>query len=252
MSIQAQVATLKQHLEQLFPGKWLSGKERQQTLLTGITEIDRNLNRGLARQRITEWTGPASSGKSTLLRAAIANWCASGFRVAYVDTEGKLMAADWALSEKFWVVRLEGLYKGEQTPKGKERAQNALWSADQLLRSNIFDVIVLDLGEINHLSSRIYARLQHSLGRSKAALLIVRDGAPSSSAWGCHTQLSFHWGNAVQCEAGLDGIANIIPAIQCHVWRDGLSQTTEATPDSHVSNRLFTHPQVPDRRTPKV
>src|SRR5271170_4523618 len=88
--------SLKQELEHLFPGKWISGPPRSKNLLTGLPDLDYSLIRGLARQRITEWIGPTSSGKTSLLRAIIAHWCVSGFNVAYVDVGSKLNASDWA------------------------------------------------------------------------------------------------------------------------------------------------------------
>ena len=268
MIIQSHVAALKEHLETLFPGKWVSaGQERKKTLLTGVTEIDQSLPRGLVRQRITEWGGSVSSGKTTILRAVIANWCASGFNVAYVDTGNKLIASDWALVEqgkcntvphsmevreggasspgRFWVIRP----RSSTTTSG-----NHIWLSSQLIRSNAFDVVVLDLGgqSASRLSSQAYAQLQNSLGRSKTALIVVRDVDATSSDWGCHTRLTFCWGATARYEAGLNGIAMIIPTVQCSVWQDGLSKSREVTLISHVSNRLFTHPQVPDRRTPKA
>lgn len=313
MTIQANVAALKQHLEQLFPGKWISGKENPKALQTGLTEIDQCLSRGLARQRITEWTGYASSGKTTLLRAIIANWCASGFDVAYIDTGCKLLAADWSVVDqgrgRFWVVRLDPAHDrptsavtgmvakpalgpssemsagtgvgpsqglaadtaanssidmlsggareppGAHAPPALRRSNDNkayLYIADQLIRSNAFDVIILDLGNTNSLSSRIYARLQRSLARAKAALIITRDGPPTPAGWGCHSQLSFRWGDKACDVPGLNGVAAIVPSVSLSIWKDGLSKNLEVTAGSHVSNRLFTHSPVPDRRTPKA
>src|SRR5215471_11341337 len=147
MSIQGHVAALKEHLETLFPGKWVSpGQERRKTLLTGVAEIDQSLPRGLARQHITEWGGPASSGKTTILRAVIANWCASWFNVAYVDTGNKLIAYDWAFVEqgkcntvpdsmdvraasspgRFWVIR-------PSDNDGGSRRFAYIWPSSQLI-----------------------------------------------------------------------------------------------------------------------
>jgi hypothetical protein len=260
MSIRAHVAALKEHLENLFPGKWVTaGQERSKTLLTGIAEIDKILPRGLARQRITEWHGPVSSGKTTLLRAVIANWCAAGFNVAYVDTGDKLTAADWAFVEhgkrgRFWVIHPPGEPHGILPANSRGQPLPALPAATQLIRSNAFDVVVLDLGSTSaeQLSSQTYARLQSSLSRSKTALIVVNDNSNASIGWGCHTRLTFRWGDTVDYQAGISGIAMIIPTVRCSVRQDGLSQSTEVTLISHVPNRLFTHPQIPDRRAPKT
>lgn len=322
MSMQVRVEALKQQLEQLFPGKWLSAHKRQRNLSTGLEAIDTGVTRGIARKRITEWSGSISSGKTTLLRSAIAHWCAEGLNVAYIDCEGKLYPADWAsigsgnnigrhdgtdvvnvteyrrlrsganevaaepqTKGKFWIVRPE-----EKEAENSERivplvskknlfAQEAVWSADQFIRSNAFDVVILDLGS-NDLSrreslgmgycpvpSRIYARLQRGLDKSKAALIIVSDTADAlldsneaalksavqikASNWGCHARFLFNRGLAIRCESGLNGVAMITPTIRLNAWRDGLSQEVEVSLGSFVPNRLFTHTQVPDRRTSK-
>lgn len=250
MTMQAQVAALRQHLEQLFPGKWLSGKEKSKALLTGLPAIDSNLARGggLARQHITEWIGAVSSGKTTLLRTTIANWCASGFDVAYVDTSCKLLAADWAFVERvrgrLWVIRAP--------PKGD--TNTTLYATDQLIRCNAFDAVVLDLGHGNALSSRIYARLQRSLARSKAALIIVReDDSSVPIGWGCHIQLNFCWAHeAIELESGINGVAAIAPSINLKISKEGLSKNLETNVGLHVPNHLFTHSTVPDRRAPKA
>ncbi len=285
MSIQSQVVALKEHLETLFPGKWVSaGQERKKSLLTGVAEIDESLPRGLARQRITEWEGSASSGKTTGLRAVITNWCASGFNVAYVDTGNKLLASDWAFVEqgkcstaplsmkvgingnlsahgRFWVVRPidsrrdDNQQRGSPYRRGDAMRRPYIWICSQLIRSNAFDVVVLDLGgsqSASQLSSQAHAQLQNSLGRSKTALIVVRDSDTTSSGWGCHTRLTFSWGATARYETGVNGIAMIVPTVQCSIWQDGLSKSREVTLISHVPNRLFTHPQVPDRRTPKA
>jgi hypothetical protein len=275
MNTHTSIATLRQHLENLFPGKWIHADHRQKTLLTGLPEIDHSLTRGLARQRITEWAGPVSSGKTSVLRAIINNWCVSGFDVAYVDTENRLIASDWIFIEqgrcktkptsmsnhhvsaqsptgKFWVIR--DLSQNRRSGSGLARQSN-LWATDELIRSNAFDVVVLDLGSSERtkpISSRIYARLQNSLARSKTALILLRDSEFLPPGWGCYAQIGFHWGSTVNSLEGLQGAVMILPSIHCSVTKDGLSHKAEVQVSSHVANRLFAHSQVPDRRTSKT
>ena len=215
MSISANVSALKEHLEQLFPGKWLSGQTRPQSLATGIFQIDQNLPKGLIRQRITEWRGASSSGKTSLLRACVANWCSEGHNVAYIDVQNKLVASDWAFVEqgycaasapdtapkavkspvdpgRFWVIRV-----GDSILQPLVQAS---WAADQLIRSNTFDVVVLDLGtnpirQSSKQGDRIYGRLQRSLSHAKTALLVIQDSDAVESGWSCDTRLSFNWEN---------------------------------------------------------
>ena len=281
MTVSSPVAVLKERFENLFPGKWVNVDERQKTLLTGLSEIDHSLTRGLARQRITEWVGPPSSGKTSTLRAIIKHWCTAGFSVAYIDTENRLVASDWTFAEqttattlgrkqgKFWVIRnldalatpsIHSFSKVNQNWKGKSLKQNHLWAADELVRINAFDVVVLDLGASERtkpIHSRIYARLQNSLGKSRTALIILRDTEACAATapqpgWGSYAQLNFKWGSTIKSVSGLMGTAMILPSISCNVVKDGLSQSGEVAFAFNVSNRLFTHPSVPDRRSPKT
>lgn len=269
------ITTLKQHLENLFPGKWINSYAKQKTLLTGLPAIDQSLTCGIARKRITDWVGPISSGKTSVLRAIINRWCASGFSVAYVDTENRLIASDWifieqgkcatqprnmimpqapvqSLAGKFWVVHTND----NKHTKLKFGRQNNLWATDELIRSNVFDAVVLDLGSSERtkpIPGRVYARLQNSLSRSNTALILVRDSEFFDPlGWGSYAQIGFRWGPTFNFIEGLHGAVMILPSVNCSVIKDGLSHTTEVQISSHVANRLFTHPQVPDRRTSKT
>lgn len=380
MSMQVRVAALKQQLEQLFPGKWLTAGKSQRYVQTGIPEIDNSVTGGVARKRITEWTGPMSSGKTSILRSAVSYWCSRGLNVAYIDTEGKLYPADWAFVEqqwkrvnetveigpgsksfnkeqtnqslngearsrksmkageqedrqkrsskrvpgsnrepsgaltadlskrgKFWIVRPPDVScnkdENQAIPLVSKRhlqVQESVWSVDQFIRSNAFDVVILDLGSIdlNDRRSRgigyapspwrVYARLQRALDRSKAALIIVSDmpddfecdreipapepkpgkfgfnknnnngGASSTpnnssntNSWGCHARFTFNRGAKMHRESGLNGLAMIIPTVKFNAWRDGMSQDLEVSLAASIPNRLFTHSQIPDRRSSK-
>ncbi|HIA52970.1 MAG TPA: hypothetical protein EYN91_12935 [Candidatus Melainabacteria bacterium] len=261
MGSQVSVFALKQQLEQLFPGKWFSAEKRHKALLTGVAEVDAKLVNGLLRRRITEWAGSISSGKTTLLRKAVANWCSSGLHVAYIDPSGRLSAEDWAFvgdgnfastsapslvtsKGKFWVVRNLNV-----NPE-----LNSMWAAEQLLLSQVFDVVIFD-SENLRITSRMHARLKRALDRSKSALIVLRDNnrvSNSALSWGFHTQLNFSWDLPIDLQEGLFGCAAFIPAIKGNVLRDGLSQAIEVRGKSNVSNSLFTHSPIPDRRAAKV
>ena len=261
------VIQLKEQFEQLFPGKWLVDSRTHKNIQTGIPEIDFGILHGLSRKRITEWSGAFSSGKTSVLRAIVARWCAANMHVVYVDTFDRLKAHDWAFIEsgyagaaplnmvlseakesgKFWVVR---------NLKGPKLEHDALWSVEQLIRSGMFDVLIFDLGSSLSISSKIAARLQRSLEKSRTALILLKDeevASNSDSSWGCQSRFSFGWSSTnVQCELGLSGIVSIIPAIKTELWKEGMTKNIEVNIRSHVSNCLFTHPQIPDRRTPKA
>jgi RecA/RadA recombinase len=270
MSMQARVESLKQHFEQLFPGKWLTNHKRSRQLATGVAAIDTGISRGIARGHITEWRGPCSSGKRTLLRNAIMHWCAQGLNVAYIDCEGTLYPADWASIEtpetgKFWIVRPEGdstrtdssdkgtgkgasTDKGTGTDKGAGKGtgtgtgtgvvplvsmknlfvQEAIWSADQFVRSSAFDVVILDLGlndlanrksmgmGYNPVPARVYARLQRGLDKSKAALIIVSDSVVQTDDQSGSTERSRRRASTGSTESDQQAATPATSAWGCH------------------------------------
>ena len=147
---------------------------------------------------------------------------------------------------RFWVLR-----------NRNRDFKDSLWACEQLIRSRVFDVVILDLGEKNVITSNFYARLQRALERSKASLIVLRDDESSQPAsWGANLKLSFAFTSPVRLELGLTGhaddIASILPTIQGAVLKDGRSNNLEVSVFSNVQNRLFAHPQVPDRRSSKT
>ncbi len=236
-----QVLALKQSLEERFPGLWLSqenmaGAEISGFGQTGIEKIDACLSpRALNRQRVTHWVGPNSSGKTTLLRKAITKWCQAKFNIVYVDTQGQLMACDWAhvidnycRENRLWFVRPEA---------GETKSLNHyVGVVDLFLASRAFDIVILDLGPNQKLSLLAYSRLQRALQNSKSALLIV--GAQAENHGNIH--LAFSWDPSPQLQE---------PQINCSITKNGLSRNTEVAVNLNESNCLFTHPQICDRRS---
>lgn len=262
-SISPRLNKLKEHLENLFPGQWINTNQRTKTLSTGLSFIDKSISRGIARQRISAWVGPASSGKTSLLRTIIGRWLNCGFEIAYIDTQDKLLASNWIHLEnshdpeskntnqstgKFWVARdLAG--------------RDFLWATETLIRSRIFDVIILDLdldntnqqsNTINWRSNKVYTRLQNALSKSQTALLFLTNNHKLPQNWNFYTRLDFQWGNNIQYTEGLLGKTMLSPTISCSIQKDGLSHNTEVPIISYAANRLFTHSSIPDRRSTKA
>lgn len=99
---------------------------------TGIAALDAALGGGIPRGRITELTGPVAAGKTAMLRQVVARVLHTGSWVAWIDAGRTLAPAPWAeLGERFVVIRL---------PEPKRAA----WTADLLLRSGVFGLVVLD------------------------------------------------------------------------------------------------------------
>ncbi len=270
--VQVGVANLRKELEQLFPGKWLSPGESVRALKTGLSFLD-VLSPALVRRHLTEWFGSSSSGKTSVLRTLCSRWCASGLNIVYIDTFDRLLASDWCdvgnkNEGRFWVLR--GGVTILEREAGLDYTKNALWACEQLIRSQAFDVVILDLAERGVITSSVHARLKRSLERSNTSLIVLRDddslssdsemgkfSSPVSSAAG---RVDFGFVEPVRIEYGVDGPISITPTIRSTIARailragmgvSGGGKSLEVSVSPYVSNRLFTHPPVPDRRTSK-
>ncbi len=103
---------------------------------TGALTLDMALGiGGVPRGRIIEVFGPESSGKTTLVLHIIANAQKNGGMAAFIDTEHAL---DPAYAKRIGV-NLDNLLVSQ--PDSGEEALNI---ADQLVRSNSLDVVVVD------------------------------------------------------------------------------------------------------------
>ena len=106
---------------------------------TGLPPLDELLPEGgLPRGRIVEWTGPASSGKTAVLRSSLQRLRGCGESVALIDGSGGLHAPDWLSllpgEGEFWIVRPRSV-------------SEATWCADLLLRSGAFGAVALRADE---------------------------------------------------------------------------------------------------------
>ncbi len=203
-------------------------------LSTGIAALDAVLRGGIPRSRITEITGPLGAGKTTLVRQLVATTIASGTGVAYIDATRTLDPADWASLDTGWlrVVR----------PSDPARA---VWSADVLLRSGAFALVVLD--DPPPLSRETAMRLA-ALAREKAAALVVLDET-SRLRVGVNVRMEVRkrggrWGSdrARHLQPASTSVSDVT------LQRGGARESIEVSHVVVVPNRLHTHPEVPDRR----
>lgn len=108
------------------------GRQASAPWPTGLPVLDAALGGGIQRGRITELTGPLAVGKTALLRQVVTQVLTTGAWVAWIDAGRTLAPAPWAdLGERFVVIRLP-------------EARRAAWTADLLLRSGVFGLVVLD------------------------------------------------------------------------------------------------------------
>ena len=132
-------------------------------LPSGIAALDAVLGGGLPRGRLTELSGPRSTGRTGLACAVAARATQTGETIAWVDPEDALepeaaAAAGIALARTLWV---------------RPRAvPDALRAAEILLGAGGFGLVVLDLGQPVGRTTA-WPRLLHAAERSLTALLIV-------------------------------------------------------------------------------
>jgi len=141
---------------------------------SGIAAIDA-LTGGLPRGCLTEICGPASSGRTTLLVAALAAATRRGECCVVVDASDVLdpqsaAAAGVELTRLLWV------RCGESSPQA--RLEQLLRAADLLLESGGFGLIALDLGDLppqtaRHIPLTTWFRFRRAVEHTPTVLLAV-------------------------------------------------------------------------------
>jgi recA bacterial DNA recombination protein len=126
------------------PASRLAVRPAPEMVSSGIVAMDA-LTGGLPRGCLTEICGPASSGRTTLLLAALAAATRRGECCAVVDASDALdpqsaVAAGVELSRLLWV------RCGENSPE--KSLEQLLRATDLLLESGGFGMIALDLGDL--------------------------------------------------------------------------------------------------------
>ncbi len=148
-------------LANVAPASRLSLRPVPEMISSGIAALD-SLTGGLPRGCLTEISGPASSGRTTILLAALAAATQRGEVCAVVDAGDALdpqsaAAAGIELDRLLWVRCAENPPQSRSTEKTKSKAQarsqrhdehyieQLLRAADLLLESGGFGLIALDL-----------------------------------------------------------------------------------------------------------
>ena len=148
-------------------------EERRGRRGSGIPALDRLLGGGWPRAALCELTGRRSSGRTSILYAALARALAAGEAAALVDVGGGLdpryaLAAGVALSRLLWV---------------RCAADLAAKAADLVLGAGGFDLIALDLGdERPRLPAAGWIRFKHGAEKQGTTLLVA---APARAAGSC-------------------------------------------------------------------
>jgi recombination protein RecA len=160
---------------------------------TGIEEADRLLDGGLPVGAISEITGPASSGRTSLVLSFLAQRTAESRVCAWVDASDALDPESAAangvdLRRLLWV-------RCQEVPAHLSKARKKLWTkldqairaTDLLLQSVGFAAIVLDLGDIApEYGSRIplatWFRFRQAADRTRCSLVVLGQASYAQSS----------------------------------------------------------------------
>ncbi len=186
---------IEQALERRFPSA-LSPVPRTicEVASTGIDEADRLLEGGLPVGAISEITGPASSGRTSLVFAFLAQRTAEERVCAWVDASDALDPESAAangvnLRQLLWVrCRDVPLSSSKSNKKPWTSLDQSLRATDLLLQAAGFAAIVLDLADVapEH-ASRIplatWFRFRQAADRTRCSLIVLgQTGYALSSA----------------------------------------------------------------------
>ncbi len=172
-------------------------------LPTGLPALDARLGGGLPRGQMSELAGPRSSGRATVMCAALAAATGRGELAALVDPldafdPESAASCGVALDRLLWI-RGEGAAAGPlplqakgQSDRVMDRAVKAL---NLVLQAGGFGLVVLDCAEvpadaIRRLPFTTWFRLQRVVEGSRAVCLLVGPAPVSRSASGVSIQLA--------------------------------------------------------------
>ena len=137
---------------------------------TGISALDRLTSGGIPRGTLTEISGPASSGRTSVLFSLLARATQNGECCALIDASGSFDPFSAAhagadLDRILWI-------------NCSGNAENALKATDLLIQAGGFGLVILDLADTpEREAARIplasWFRLRHAAERSGTALLLA-------------------------------------------------------------------------------
>jgi len=195
---------IEQSLEHRFPAALTPvSKIFREVAATGIAEVDRLLKGGLPVGAISELTGSASSGRTSLAHAFLALRTEEESVVAWVDSNDTFdpesaAANGVALKQLLWI-RCQGgvcldnaaghaktAFRKSRSRRGS-RVDQALMATDLLLQAGGFASIVLDLGGTDpEIGYRIplasWFRFRQAADRTRTSLVVLGDASYAQSS----------------------------------------------------------------------
>jgi hypothetical protein len=180
-----------------------SGPAAGSRLSLGIPQLDARLGGGLPRGQVSEVVGPRSSGRTTVMNAALAAATRRGELTALVDpldTFDPESAASFgvALDRLLWL-RGEGTTMGTMGRQEQDKLDRvldrALKALNLVLQAGGFDLVILDLAEVPALAIRRFPfttwfRLQRVIEHGRTVCLLLGPSPIARSAEGLSLQLA--------------------------------------------------------------
>jgi len=183
---------IERSLEHRYPAALTpSPRTIREVAATGISQVDELLSGGLPVGAISELTGPASSGRTSLALAFLARRTAEGSVCAWIDTcdafdPESAAASGVCLNQLLWV-RCRNSSTAPRAPYQRKsasenrpwtRLEQALRTTDILLQAGGFAAIVLDLADIeiehgNRIPLATWFRFRQAADRTRCSLLVL-------------------------------------------------------------------------------
>ena len=188
---------------------------------TGLERLDAQLGGGLPRGRVSEITGPESSGRTALVFSLLARATQRGEVAAYIDATDCLdprsaLAAGIVLDRLLWV-RCESRERSryEQLVLKQQPVDHAWQAANLVASAGGFGVIVIDLGGLSLRKQREWQRhqwirLKQAIEHTSTALVTLSERRLVGSAAGLSLALSrshAHWEGERGISLLLNGLA---------------------------------------------
>lgn len=206
---------------------------------TGVAALDRALGGGIPRGRVTELTGALAVGKTALVRQLAAAVLQAGGWVAWIDVGRTLAPATLAgLGKRLVVIRLTHAQR-----------HRAAWTADLLLRSGVFGLVVLDEPPA---LSRVHGVRLAQLARERDAACVVLSSQRAGESRGSRLAGTLRLRMQLRLPASRVTASDARPnTVRVVVERGGPGlphQSVEVDRVVILARRVCAHPEIPDRR----
>jgi len=174
-----QVVKRPQQLEfsGVFRGHELTRKDRR--LSSGLAPLDALIDGGIPRGRISEITGRAGSGKTSIAASFASFATHRGEVAAWLDASGSfdpesMAAAGVDLRRMLWASMKRGSARDLRSPQGLGVRSAIVKAAELVLEAGGFGLVVVDFGEaVRSLTYASSLRIARAAERSGAAVIAI-------------------------------------------------------------------------------